>query len=86
MDYLTDAEMAALNQSKLDRTTPFAIYNASQTQFSIARFYGGCTYQGKEYVYIPPFDALVRHDVMKFLGQMRKVKKASQENKQETLI
>ncbi len=51
----------------LSRATPFAIGNVTQTQFSVARFSGGCTYNGARYTYILPHDQLVRDDVLKWL-------------------
>lgn len=42
---------------------PEEIRNVSQSQFSVARHYGGCTFQGKSYHYDAERDALVRMDV-----------------------
>lgn len=44
---------------------PEKLYRISQTQLSIARYYGGCIFQGKEYVYNPEDDTLTRIDVFK---------------------
>ncbi len=44
---------------------PDEIHNVSQTQLSIARHYGGIIYNGKEYVYFPNEDKLVRKDLIK---------------------
>ena len=60
MTYLTDDELNAVQSSGLDPFTPYAIQGVSQTQLSIARHYGGCTYGGREYYYIPTTDELVR--------------------------
>lgn len=43
-------------------TTPIAICGVCNTIFSTARYYGGCTIQGKTYVYAPPTDMLIRKD------------------------
>ncbi len=51
----------------LSRATPFAIGNVSMTQFSVARFSGGCKINGESYTYILPHDQLVRDDVLKWL-------------------
>lgn len=42
---------------------PEEIHHASQSQFSVARFYGGCTFNGAEYVYDAENDKLVRKDI-----------------------
>lgn len=44
-------------------TAPEEIHNVSQSQFSIARHYGGCTYQGAGYHYDAERDVLIRLDV-----------------------
>lgn len=44
---------------------PEKIYHVSQTQLSIARYYGGCTFQGYGYTYNPTEDTLTRNDVLK---------------------
>ena len=44
---------------------PERIHHVSHTQLSIARFYGGCKYNGDDYIYIPSEDVLVRADIFK---------------------
>ena len=44
---------------------PEKITNVMQSQFSIARYSGGCIYNGKYYVYDPEQDMLIRDDVFK---------------------
>jgi hypothetical protein len=44
---------------------PERIYNVSQTQFSVARFYGGCKFNGADYHYDAASDTLTRMDVWK---------------------
>jgi hypothetical protein len=39
----------------------------SQTQFSIARYSGGCVVNGKHFIYCPTDDSLIRDDVFKWL-------------------
>jgi len=72
MSYLTQEEIDALQTSKLPTNAPFAICSVSQSQFSIARHYGGIKFNGFPYTYIQPSDELVRDDVMKFIGKRRK--------------
>lgn len=42
---------------------PEEINNVSHSQFSVARHYGGCMFQGASYHYDAERDALVRLDV-----------------------
>jgi hypothetical protein len=72
MRYMTKKEIDELQSTKLDRSTPFVISGVSQSQLSIARFYGGCKFQGRNYYYIPPTDELVRDDVARWLAKHRK--------------
>lgn len=46
-------------------TGPEEIHGVSQSQFSIARFYGGAIYNGTRYVYDAERDVLIREDVFK---------------------
>lgn len=39
---------------------PDRIPHASRTQFSVARYYGGCTVNGQEYIYDYDTDTLIR--------------------------
>ena len=75
MGYMTEEEIDALQLSKLDKATPFAIGGVSQSQLSIARHYGGCKFQGRIYSYIPTTDELLRDDVVKWLTKHRKTQK-----------
>lgn len=71
-DYLTPEEIDDLQTTTLHRRTPFAIYNVTQTQFSIARHYGGIDYNGSHYTYFPAHDELIRDDVLKHVTTRRK--------------
>lgn len=44
---------------------PERIYNVSQTQLSIARHYGGITFNGEGYHYDCDTDTLIRMDIWK---------------------
>ena len=44
-------------------TAPEEIHHVSQSQFSVARHYGGCTYMGQSYIYDAGQDRLIRRDV-----------------------
>lgn len=44
---------------------PEEIHNVSQSQFSVARHYGGCTFHGAHYTYDADRDVLVRDDILK---------------------
>ena len=43
---------------------PDEIHGVSQSQFSIARHYGGITFNGAHYTYLPHEDKLVRDDIL----------------------
>jgi hypothetical protein len=64
--------LADIGDCPLDRKTPFGIEGVSQTQFSIARHYGGITYNGASYVYNPVTDELIRADVLKWMADQDK--------------
>ena len=71
-------ENAAVIAAKFGSTTGVLYRNVSQTQLSIARYYGGCKVQGHDYVYDPTDDSLIRSDVLKFLKRREKaLKKAA---------
>lgn len=72
MSHITETELLLLDLSDLPRDTPFLIRGVSHTQLSIARHYGGCTFQGKHYSYTPPTDELIREDVVRWLMKERK--------------
>lgn len=73
--FVTQAEIDAINASNLKRTTPFLIRSVSQTQFSIARYFGGANFNGARYTYLDDSDELIRDDVLKFVTKLRKPKK-----------
>ena len=53
---------------------PYEIRGVSQSYFSIARYYGGCTAFGTSYVYDAERDVLTRADVVK--GEAKKARAA----------
>jgi hypothetical protein len=69
---MTEEEIVAMQATKLDRETPFVIRGVSRSQLSIARFCGGCKFQGRTYTYIPTTDELLRDDVVEWLAKHRK--------------
>ena len=71
MNYLAENEIAELQKSKLPKDAPFAIYDVSHSQFSIARYYGGATYNGMSYTYFPEHDQLIRDDVLRWTKKHR---------------
>lgn len=75
MGHMTEEEIDALQATKLDRATPFVICGVSRSQLSIARFYGGCKFQGRNYYYIPTTDELLRDDVVKWLAKHRRARR-----------
>ena len=83
MSHLTKDELAALQKTILSRDTPFIIQGVSTTQLSIARHYGGCKFQNREYRYVPPTDELVRDDVIKWILDYRKDKRKQEKIKEK---
>jgi hypothetical protein len=75
MSHLTQSELDALQLSKLDTEAPFLIRWVSNGQLSIARHYGGCTFQKSWYKYMPLTDELIREDVVEWLAKYRKQQK-----------
>jgi len=75
--YLSPAEVEAIQH--LHRSTPYLINNVSHGMLSVARYFGGCKYQGATYTYMPATDELVRRDVVVFIGKMRRKIKPSAE-------
>jgi hypothetical protein len=69
---------------------PYIIENTSQSQFSIARRYGGIFYNNYRYDYFRSTDLLVRRDVIEAVKKLRReAKKARSEalkNKQMSLF
>lgn len=71
--HITPDEWAALKlDDKLHQRSAWLYQCVSQTQLSIARHYGGITVNDESYVYCPPTDELIRGDVLKALGKLRK--------------
>lgn len=81
MSMLTAADIEALQTSDLDRKTPFVIRGVSQSQFSVARHYGGAKFNDASYTYDPKADELVRDDVLKWLKSRRNPPKAKKKSK-----
>lgn len=75
MSYMTETEIDALQKTKLDTATPFAICGVSNTQLSMARYCGECNFQGRQYYYISEHDELIRDDVVKWLAKHRKAQR-----------
>ena len=57
----------------LHRRTPYGITNVKDTQFSVARHFGGCKLNGESYTYLPDTDELIRDDVLRW--KMKREKK-----------
>lgn len=70
--YFTEQEYLTLLLDHVDGSAPISISHVSQTQLSVARHYGGCTYDGKPYIYNYNTDELIREDIMKAVEKMRK--------------
>ena len=81
--YLTAEEVQAAQA--LHKRAPYALCSVSQGFFSIARHYGGLTFQGCHYTYMPGHEECVRDDVLMLVAKMRKRSKAPQTAEQPTL-
>jgi hypothetical protein len=66
-------------------SAPEKIYHVSQTQLSIARHYGGCTFNGHSYTYNPADDSLTRDDVLKTEAKAKAVETAGETKRNEKL-
>ena len=53
-------------------TAPEEIHHVSQSQFSVARHFGGCTYMGQSYIYDAGQDRLIRRDL--YLARLKQGK------------
>jgi hypothetical protein len=69
--FLCEGEIAALQDSKLHRRTPFLIQGVSSGFFSVARHTGAIRLNGDEYTYHPETDELVRDDVLRFVSNLK---------------
>ena len=75
--HITPDEWASLAlDAKLHQRSAWLYQRVSQTQLSIARHYGGIAVNDESYVYCPPTDELIRGDVLKALGKLRKSRDA----------
>ncbi len=70
--YLTADEVAAAQV--LHKRAPYALLQVSHGFFSIARNFGGLTYQDCRYTYMDGHDECIRDDVLKLVTGMRKLK------------
>lgn len=64
---------------------PEVIYHVSQTQLSVARHFGGCTFNGAEYHYDPETDTLTRMDIWraKLAGDKELAAKVAKEEREK---
>lgn len=53
-------------------TLPYGWADVLHTQLSIARHYGGITFNGAQYTYFPSTDELWREDVCRFVVKLRR--------------
>ena len=68
--YLTADELQAAQG--LHQRAPYSLRQVSHGFFSIARHYGGLTFQGCSYTYMPGNDECVRDDVLRLVTKLRK--------------
>lgn len=77
--FLSPDEVAAA-QALPRGSAPYAICDVSQTQFSLARYRGGCWYARHSYTYLLEHDELIRDDVLKLVMSLRKLKAKAKRN------
>jgi hypothetical protein len=75
MSYLTAEEVQAAQL--LHQRAPYALCHVSDGFFSIARHYGGLTYNNCSYTYVPEHDECVRDDVLRMVTARRKAAAAA---------
>lgn len=68
--YLTADEVQAAQT--LHKRAPLALCNVSMGFFSLARYFGGLTFQGCHYTYMQGHDECVRDDVLRLVSKLRK--------------
>jgi len=73
--YLTAAEVEAAQS--LHKDAPYAVTGISSSIFSLAR-YGGMSWKGCRYTYMPEHDECVRDDVLAMVRRMRRKEKPVQ--------
>jgi hypothetical protein len=78
-NWFTNEELDRIKREYSHRMTdiespkqPYAIRGVLNTQLSIARYYGGITYNGARYIYTPQTDELIRDDVFAKVLKWRK--------------
>lgn len=59
-------------EQKFGADAQIAYANISMTQLSIAKHFGGCKVQGKNFVYNLIDDSLIREDVAKWIAKRKK--------------
>jgi hypothetical protein len=69
--YLSPDELLLIQ--RLPQDAPYAINNVRCSIFSLALHYGGITFRGRGYEYMPATDELVREDVVRYVTKLRKL-------------
>ena len=69
------SRLTGISACGLHERTPFGVANVSQTQMSIARYYGAIRIQGDTYTYFPDTDELVRDDVLRWQNAQKRAAK-----------
>lgn len=82
---LTDNDKNGLILAGLHQRTPFSIISISNTQLSIARYYGRMMFEGEAYTHIPETDSLVRLDVAAWLRRRDKIEQQRERSIREEL-
>jgi hypothetical protein len=73
-------------RKKFGSTETIGYPNISNSQLSIARYYGGCKVNNQDYTYNPADDSLIRADIIKFLNKLNKKKLKKKLDQQPELV
>lgn len=70
-------------REKFKRYDTIAFENVSQTQLSVARYFGVAKVNNHTFVYNPDDDSLIRDDVLAFVNKLKRQKQKPREEKHD---
>lgn len=69
-------------RERFKRSDTIAYENVSQTQLSVARYFGMAKVNNHTFVYNPDDDSLIRDDVLAFVNKLKRQEKKTKKEKQ----